>query len=95
VRLAADGSFAVVEQDSADEVAQSVAVLISTVVEQRQELPLYGIVDPTFSYGVDIASALDAVEVWEPRAAAAITAEVDDVDSLLEHVYISVSTQFG
>lgn len=91
LRLGSDGGFAVVEQDSADEVAQCVAVLVSTVVEQRQELPDYGIVDQTFRDEVDIAGILDAVGLWEPRASAAITAEVDSLDALIEHVYINVS----
>jgi hypothetical protein len=92
VRLSSTGAFAVVEQDSPDEVTQCVAVLVGTVVDQRQELPAYGILDPTFTDGTDIAEVLDAVATWEPRASAAITSEVDSIDELLENVYVNVAT---
>ena len=95
VTLGADGSLAVVEQDSADEIVQCVAVLLSTAREEREEVPTYGIIDPTFSVGLDEAEILDALETWEPRAATAITDSISTTDELMLMVRVGVATAVG
>lgn len=67
--LVLDGStLAVVEQDSLDEVAQCVALVVSTQVGSRAELPGYGIEDPTGQRNPTSADVLAAITEWEPRA---------------------------
>lgn len=69
-----DGTAAVVQQDSTDDIAQCVAVLCATTVGQRIELPAYGIPDQTFSRNTDAAAITSAINTWEPRAKVAVTA---------------------
>jgi phage baseplate assembly protein W len=61
------GSLAVLPQDSDLEVAQSLTLLVATVVGERRSLPEYGIESPLFG-GLDPDAAADAIEEWEPRA---------------------------
>lgn len=72
--LAADGSAAVVEQDSLAEVTQNVRVLLGTVQGSRLIPADYGIPDPTF-VGLDEQDLAAAVAEWEPRAAVTVTVE--------------------
>ena len=67
LRVAGDGRFAVVEQDSPDDVAQCVAVVLATPVGSRAEIPEFGA--PRFDFDVpDPADVIEAVKEWEPRA---------------------------
>ena len=69
--LRLDGtSLAVVEQDSTDEIAQSVSLLLSTTRATRLELPDYGIDDPTFGRQLNNAEVVAQIAEWEPRAVA-------------------------
>lgn len=70
--LNSDGSVSVVEQDTVEEVAQCVQVLLGTVEGQRQFVPTYGIPDPTF-VGLDQLAVEQAVADWEPRAQITVT----------------------
>jgi phage baseplate assembly protein W len=94
-RLAGDGSFAVVEQDSDDEVVQSVEILLRTRVGSRIELPEYGIEDPTFTVVPDIAGILDAIADWEPRAQVTIGDEIDSKDELMHNISVQVANGGG
>lgn len=69
-RFGPDGSAEVVEQNSHDEIAQCVAVLLKTRQGERIEVPAYGIPDQTFvsETQVPIGAIEAAVEQWEPRA---------------------------
>jgi len=86
----AGSSFAVVEQDSSDEIVQCVEVLLSTTRGQRVELPEYGIGDPLFKDSVDVQDALNAIADWEPRASVVINTNIDSVDELVRHVRVQV-----
>lgn len=69
VRVAADGSLTTIRQDSEQEVAQSVRVLLSTLLGTRGALPAYGVPDVVFAPPATINRALEgAVSQWEPRA---------------------------
>lgn len=70
--LNADGSAAVVDQDSAEDVSQCVRMLLGTVAGSRIAVPDYGIPDPTFG-GVDAAVIEAAVAEWEPRASVTVS----------------------
>lgn len=69
LRVGADGSLAVVEQDSAADVSQCVAALLGTVTGTRIELPVYGVPDLTFTTGQELGAVEQAIGTWEPRAA--------------------------
>lgn len=83
-------SFAVLEQDTVEEVAQCVEVLIATPVGARTDQPDFGVVDLTFQQSIDHAAILDAVAVWEPRALAEVASSPDDLDELVQRVQIMV-----
>lgn len=89
-RLGTDGAFAVVEQDSLDDVMQCIEVLVSTEIGSREELPGYGITDPTFTTSVDLSEIAQAIDDWEDRASVDINQAVDTRDDLIRNVSLSV-----
>lgn len=90
-RLGNNGKFAVVEQDSSDEIADCVQVLLSTPSGSRAELPEYGIDDPTFTQSIDVQGILAAIDDWEPRAQVDVGVEVDSGDDLIRHIRANVN----
>lgn len=65
----ATGSAAVMEQDTINDVAQCLRVLLSTPTGTRIEQFDYGIPDPTFTSEANIVAQISAaVARWEPRA---------------------------
>lgn len=66
LRLAPDGSFATVPQDSPADIGQSVTLLLSSRVGERPDEPDYGTTDPTF-HQLDTAEIETAAAQWEPR----------------------------
>lgn len=70
LQLNADGTLATLEQGSPAEIAQSVALLLSTRPGERRSVEDYGTEDPLFS-GLSIEDVNAAVETWEERAAPA------------------------
>jgi phage baseplate assembly protein W len=64
-------SFAMVEQDSPEEIAQCVLACVSTIVGSRIDAPGYGVPDETFqqlSPTPSVEAYLAAVQEAEPRA---------------------------
>lgn len=59
--------LASVEQDTPEEVAQSVNLLLNTQPGDRRFIPEYGLPDPVFS-GATEAEVAEVVKHWEPRA---------------------------
>lgn len=84
-------SFAVVDQDTSDEIIQCVEVLLGTRTGQRVELPGYGIDDPLFTDQLDAQGILNAISDWEPRAVVTLDGEIDDTDELVEHIRVQVA----
>ena len=80
------------EQDSHEEVAQSVAILTRTRVGERPTVPGYGINDPTFltSPAAVMNSIKLQVEQWEDRAEVGVTSAVDAYDSLTRRYSVNV-----
>lgn len=79
VRVTASGAFAVVEQDSTEDVLQCARVVLETPQGAREERPEFGLPDPLFAKGgVDAATVEAVLADWEPRAT--IDARVDNVD---------------
>jgi phage baseplate assembly protein W len=92
LRLGRGGSFAVVEQDSVDDITQSVQVLLSTPVGSRIELPEYGVEALEFTTVVDRASIVQAINDWEPRADVTVDDQLDSTDKLLRHIRVTVTS---
>jgi phage baseplate assembly protein W len=65
------GVFDVLQQDTLEEVIQSVTVLLGTNLGDRVMVPSYGVADPTFSQPNPDAIA-QAIARWEPRAEALV-----------------------
>jgi phage baseplate assembly protein W len=83
-----DGKAAVVEQDSIDDVTQSVFVLLATEQGTYQPIPDLGIEDPTFRLnGVDLDELAAEVEEFEPRAELLTETQWD---GLLQEVKVKV-----
>ena len=87
LRLASDGRFAALDQDTPEEVAQSVALLLATRPGERRSVPGFGMVDP-LGAGLDPSAVADAIEEWEDRAD---PADVDLSDVSLTEQYATVA----
>jgi phage baseplate assembly protein W len=68
-----DGTASVLEQDTSDEIVQSVAMCVGSEPGQRLLVPNYGVVDPTFA-GINTSAVIAACGRWEPRATVSIQA---------------------
>ena len=61
--------FATVEQDTFDEIVQSVTVVLRTRPGEMLTAPDFGLVDPTFSVESEMDSGIvEAIQEHEPRA---------------------------
>ena len=67
IALGADGRIVTLEQDSTAEVAQSVALLLSTQPGERADVPDYGYTSP-LGLGVDPNEVAAVIGEWEDRA---------------------------
>jgi phage baseplate assembly protein W len=71
-----NNAAATVEQNSDDEITDSVQVLLSTEVGSREEVPAYGIPEQAFlQNGADAVVLLNCIREWEPRATTVLTPE--------------------
>jgi hypothetical protein len=85
---------AVNEQDSIEEVADACLAILLCPQGFRVELPSFGLEDPTFSSpapDLDIVRA--AIDQWEPRAAALVSAYPDLLDALIAHIEVDVQVR--
>lgn len=65
--ISASGSLATLAQDSTQEVAQSIEVLLSTPRGERAAIPDYGLLDPIGEQAVDEAEIAQAISDWDDR----------------------------
>jgi hypothetical protein len=77
--LDAFGAFLVNNQDSYEEIADSVEIIVGTQIGQRTALPDFGVIDPTFTYPVDANEIRNAINEWDERAVPTITVNYEDV----------------
>lgn len=69
LRLAADGSFDTMEQDSDEDVVQCIGVVVGTPTGTRTELPQFGVPRIEFSLApIPLEMILGSIYTWEPRA---------------------------
>ena len=71
------GQFLANPQDSYEEIAASVAMVVGTLVGERTMLPDFGIEDPEFT-NIDVTSIEQTISLWEPRANANVSVTYDD-----------------
>lgn len=88
-----NGSAAVVEQDTVEDVAQCVELIVRTTYGSRIELPEFGVTDQTFRTTVDRHALLAQIERWEPRASALVSDAPSVVDVLLREAEIRVAVR--
>lgn len=83
--LRLDGSsFAVVEQNSQEEIMQAVEAILRTEPGFRDELPEFGLPDPTFRQGgVSENDVREAIVRWEPRVLAEVESDLDELVNLV------------
>lgn len=86
-----DGRAAVVEQDSVDDVATCVEVLLRTNEGERLEVPEYGLRDLVFQVGFDHPAIRAEIERWEPRASVVIDSAPDVADDLIRRIGVRLS----
>lgn len=92
-RWGRNGHAEVVEQDTLEDVANCVLAILLTFKGQRQELPDFGIDDPTFeSQPIDLAALTQAILEQEPRAVVMMDQHPDEFNQLVADVAARVST---
>lgn len=89
----ANGSVAVHEQDTYEDVAQSVAIILASQRGDRIELPEFGVESPLFkSESVGRASEyLGVIDQWEPRAQATLQINVDNMDDTIQIINAQIT----
>lgn len=83
----ASGSMVTLTQDSEAEVAQSLALLLSTRPGERRSVPDYGIPDPVFG-GVRPQDVVAAAQEWEERADPLVVEQIADGDLTVQHLTV-------
>lgn len=84
--------LAVVEQDSPDEVANSVETVLRYTPGDRPDVPDFGTPDQTFKQGgADPDEIERSIETWEPRATTFVDEDLDPIDTALSRVGVEVS----
>lgn len=76
--LDAFGQFLVNDQDSYDEIADCVEIVVGTQIGQRTALPDFGVLDPTFTYPVDTDAIVGSINEWEDRANPTVSVTYED-----------------
>jgi phage baseplate assembly protein W len=90
--LGENGSFNTVAQDTVEEVAQSVGVLLGTVKGERVMVPDYGVDDPTFSEP-NTNEIAQIVAQWEPRAAVVVSLTTTPHGNAQVNVQVSLANE--
>lgn len=96
-RLDANGKTLVKrEQGSDEEVEDKVIVLLSTPIGSREEVPMYGIVDPVLRQnGASLQDIGAAISMWEPRANYSLRQVGEILSDLTQHIEIKIGSQDG
>lgn len=93
MRVISDGTFETNGQNSLDDLAQCVQVLMLTEIGDRIEVPAYGVAPMLFST-VRPNLVEDAIHRWEPRASVAVSAIIgENWDDLVTNVVENVRSR--
>ena len=90
LRFSDNGSAAVVEQDTLEEIEQNVKVFVLTDQGERLEVPGFGLRDPTFQTNIDTAAIIDSASQWDERAGILMTESHDFLQALARNLFIHV-----
>src|ERR1035437_6234736 len=86
------GHARVNDQDSPEDISDCVEAILRTHKGQREELPLFGITDPTFEHQpVALEPIIQAVLDQEPRASILINQAPSSFDQLVANLAVNVS----
>lgn len=83
------------EQDTEEEIMQSVAVLVETPVGSRIEMLDYGVPEMLFKLDIDRSAVAAAIAAHEPRGTALVDDSVDTLDDLIRNVKIQMGSNDG
>lgn len=84
-----NGQPLTVEQNSLDDVAACVAVILATPLGSRVDIPLLGVEDQTFSQTFDPGLLTAAVAEWEPRAVITVQVTPGRTDNVTVNVQLA------
>lgn len=84
------GQINVNPQDSYDEISDSVAMLLGTVLGQRTMVPSYGVEDLPFNF-INTQVIENTIRQWEPRANASVSVVYDDDNNASLNVSIQTN----
>src|SRR5262245_5054438 len=84
-----DGALRVVEQASPADILGRVDVLVRCPLGFLNDIPDFGIEDPTFGEGpINVSEIEDAIALWEPRAESAIEEQFSLLDLAVRRLRI-------
>ncbi len=91
-RFSAAGTHVEVdEQGSPDEIRGCVYNILVTPIGHREELPEFGVADPTFRLmGASLEDVQAAVEQWEDRAPVLLDEDPDFIEQAIRRVRVLV-----
>ena len=81
LQLGGDGSFVFWNQDTSDEIVQSVEMICGTIQGERPVVPTFGVPDQAFTQPSKTA-ILSAVTQWESRASVQVTVSSDSASGV-------------
>lgn len=85
-------AFAVVEQDTPQEVQQCVEILLLTPTGSRFVLPDYGTPETLYTQmPANVAGILAKLNNWEPRAAVTLQETLDTIDEMVSYIRVNVT----
>lgn len=85
-------AFAVIEQDTPQEIQQCVEILLLTPTGSRLVLPDYGTPETLYTQlPVNTAAILSKLNNWEPRAQVNLQETVDTIDEMVSYIRVNVT----
>lgn len=85
-------AFAVIEQDTQQEVQQCVVILLLTPTGSRLVSPDYGTPEILYSQlPVNIPAILAKLSDWEPRASVALAQTLNTVNAMISYIRVNVT----
>jgi len=88
-----DGYFNIVVQDTMEDIAQSVEMIVGTGIGSRTVVPTFGIPQQPFENG-NQGNIEKIISTWENRATSVVTVTTDPVN-LTESIQVAVSRNKG
>jgi phage baseplate assembly protein W len=86
-----NGSAVVNQQDTMDDITSCVLAICLTTPGDRDEMPDFGIEDPTFgAQQIPLAAIVAQIENWEPRATILATQAPDRLDGAIVNANLDV-----